>query len=149
MGRSEWPARNGPARDEVWSLPGMIAFTRWASAEGLECPVEERIGENPVANQNPAALPYVVEDYAAAEASGFPSVDPADVSLKRQDGKALSDLPDESASAPRSLHLPYIFLSTDFTTPNSKRAWRPAQLLAISASITRLNSEKGLAPERK
>jgi hypothetical protein len=84
----------------------MIAFTRWASAEGLEFPVEERIGENPVANQNPAALPNVVEECAAAEASGFPSADPADVALKRQDGKVLSDLPDESASAPRSLHLP-------------------------------------------
>ena len=64
-------------RYEVWSLRGMIAFTRWASAEGLEFQVEERIGENPVAEQNPAALRSVVEECAAAEASGFPSADPA------------------------------------------------------------------------
>ncbi len=55
----------------------MIAFTRWASTEGLEFQVEERIRENPVADQNPAALRSVVEECAAGSALGDLLVDDA------------------------------------------------------------------------
>ncbi len=75
--------RRGPPEDpkagryEVWSLRGMVAFTRWAGEKGLEFRVEEVIGENPVGAQDPAALRSVAEECAAAEASGFASADPA------------------------------------------------------------------------
>ena len=121
----------------------MIAFTRWASAEGLEFPVEERIGENSVANQNPAALSSVAEECAAAEASGFPSADPADVSLKRQDGKVLSDLPDESASA---LHFLYIFLLDGLHHTELKARMEAGSALGDLLVDNALELREGLGP---
>ena len=75
--------RRGPDKDpgagryEAWSTRGMVAFTRWTGPKGLEFRVEEVLGQNPVANQDPHALRSISEECAAAEASGFSSADPA------------------------------------------------------------------------
>ena len=63
---------------EVWSRRGLVRFRRVLRADGvLDYEIVEVIGENPVADQDPARLRSIAEERAAAEASGFAADDPA------------------------------------------------------------------------
>ena len=63
---------------EVWSRRGLVRFRRVIQGDaGLGFEVLEVVGENPVANQDPARLRSVSEERHAAAASGFSSQDPA------------------------------------------------------------------------
>jgi len=62
---------------EVWSRRGMVRFKRYLDDRGeLAFEIVERIGENPVANQDPFAVATIEEELAAAEKSGNPVADP-------------------------------------------------------------------------
>lgn len=63
---------------EVWSRRGMVRFRRRIEENGsLGFEVLEVIGENPIANQDPARLRSIAQERAAATASGFSADDPA------------------------------------------------------------------------
>lgn len=62
---------------EVWSRRGMVRFRRVIAAGGaLDFEVLEVVGENPVANQDAAALRTLEQEKSAARASGFDGDDP-------------------------------------------------------------------------
>jgi hypothetical protein len=62
---------------EVWARRGMVRFRRTVQSDGsLGFEVLEVVGENPVANQDPARLRSVGEERAAAAASGYSADDP-------------------------------------------------------------------------
>jgi phosphonoacetate hydrolase len=62
---------------EVWSKRGMIRFKRRSDADaGLSFEVIERIGENPVRNQDPFAVATIEEELDAARRSGCHTEDP-------------------------------------------------------------------------
>jgi hypothetical protein len=62
---------------EAWSRRGRVRFRRYVGESGLTFVVDEIVGENPLANQDPHALRSVAEEKAAAQASGFDAEDPA------------------------------------------------------------------------
>jgi hypothetical protein len=62
---------------EVWSRRGMIRFKRFARDDGsLAFEIVERIGENPIANQDPFAVSTIEEELLAARDSGNAHDDP-------------------------------------------------------------------------
>ncbi len=62
---------------EAWSARGLVRFQRHRRDDGrLEFEVLEVVGENPLANQDPAALRTVAQEKEAAAASGFDADDP-------------------------------------------------------------------------
>ena len=63
---------------EVWSRRGLVRFRRVVRENGsLDFELLEVLGENPIANQDPARLRSLTEEKAAALASGFEADDPA------------------------------------------------------------------------
>lgn len=63
---------------EVWSRRGLVRFRRMLREDGgLDFEIVEVLGQNPIANQDPARLRSVVEEQKAAQASGFAAEDPA------------------------------------------------------------------------
>jgi hypothetical protein len=63
---------------EVWSRRGLVRFRRVVREDGsLDFELLEVLGENPIANQDPARLRSLTEERAAALASGFEPDDPA------------------------------------------------------------------------
>src|ERR1700678_600653 len=62
---------------EVWSRRGMIRFKRFADEGGaLSFEVVERIGENPIANQDPFIVATIDDELDAAARSGNRTGDP-------------------------------------------------------------------------
>ena len=63
---------------EVWAQRGMVRFQRLLSDGGRYAyEVIEKIGRNPIENQDPTALATLGEELAAAARSGFSGSDPA------------------------------------------------------------------------
>ncbi len=61
---------------EVWARRGMIRFKRYVDDSGeLHFEVIERVGENPIANQDPFALSTIAEELEASAASGHSATD--------------------------------------------------------------------------
>jgi hypothetical protein len=62
---------------EVWALRGMVRFCRVIEPGGsIGYEVVEQIGENPIANQNAAAVATIGEELRASSSSGNPTEDP-------------------------------------------------------------------------
>ncbi len=71
-------ADDGSGAYEIWSARGMVRFQRRIDDDGaLHFEVLEVVGQNPVANQDPAALRSIADEKRAAEASGFEAEDPS------------------------------------------------------------------------
>ncbi|MCH7835522.1 MAG: alkaline phosphatase family protein, partial [Chloroflexi bacterium] len=69
---------DGQGAYEVWAKRGMIRFQRfYDDAGGYAYRIVERIGEDPIANQDPKALATLAEELAAGERSGYSGTDPA------------------------------------------------------------------------
>ena len=62
---------------EVWALRGMVRFSRVIEPGGsIGYEVVEQIGENPIANQNAAAVATIGEELRASSSSGNATIDP-------------------------------------------------------------------------
>jgi phosphonoacetate hydrolase len=69
---------DGRGAYEVWAKRGMLRFTRsYAADGGYAYDVIERIGEDPIANQDPTALSTLAEELEAGAKSGHSGTDPA------------------------------------------------------------------------
>ncbi len=61
---------------EVWARRGMIRFQRFYAAGHYDYRIVERIGEDPIASQDPTALATLAEELEAAAMSGYSGTDP-------------------------------------------------------------------------
>lgn len=61
---------NGQGAYEVWAQRGMVRFERFLADGGYGYRVIEQAGENPIENQDPAALATLAEEMDAAAKSG-------------------------------------------------------------------------------
>jgi len=68
---------DGQGAYEVWAARGMVRFQRFFDAGGYAYRVIERIGEDPIANQDPTALATLAQELEAGAKSGYSGTDPA------------------------------------------------------------------------
>jgi arylsulfatase A-like enzyme len=69
---------DGQGAYEVWAARGMIRFQRfYDDGGGYAYRVAEQIGEDPIANQDPAALATLAQELEAGAKSGHSGTDPA------------------------------------------------------------------------
>jgi phosphonoacetate hydrolase len=61
---------------EVWAKRGMIRFQRFYGDGGYDYRIVERIGEDPIADQDATALATLAEELEAAAKSGYSGADP-------------------------------------------------------------------------
>ena len=71
-------APDGQGAYEVWAARGMVRFQRlYDQNGGYAYRVVERIGDDPIANQDPAALATLAQELEAGAKSGYSGTDPA------------------------------------------------------------------------
>src|SRR3990172_3239562 len=69
---------DGRGAYEVWAKRGMIRFQRFFADEGgYGYRTVEQIGENPIAGQDPTALPTLADELEAGARSGYSGTEPA------------------------------------------------------------------------
>ncbi len=70
-------AADGGGAYEVWAQRGMVRFQRFHADGGYGYRIVERVGEDPIGNQDPTALATLAEELEAGARSGFSGTDPA------------------------------------------------------------------------
>jgi hypothetical protein len=69
---------DGQGAYEVWAERGLLRFQRlYDDGGGYAYRIVERIGEDPIGDQDPTALATLAEELAAGEKSGYSGTDPA------------------------------------------------------------------------
>jgi len=68
---------DGQGAYEVWAARGMVRFQRFYDVGGYAYRIIELIGEDPISNQDPAALATLAQELEAGAKSGYSGTDPA------------------------------------------------------------------------